>query len=271
MRSLFAFLWKYQFTVLFIILETIALLLLSDSYSYHKSIAGSTINDLTGGVFSVSNNVSGYFSLRKNNEQLLEENARLKNSLSSSFLTTDTTFAYSDTLFRYIPAHVISNSVNKRNNFIMIDKGRLHGIKKEMGVVSSTGLAGIVTGVSDHYAVAMSMLNMNIRISASILKNNQLVNVIWNNMDYRFGEVIDIPSHITLQKGDTIVTSGNSLIFPKGINIGTIVSHDASENKSLGKAKIRFSTDFNSLGFVYVIRNMMIEEQSELINESGDE
>lgn len=271
MRSLFAFLWKYQFTVLFIFLEGIALVFLFNSYTYHKSLAFNTVNDLTGGVFSASSDISGYFSLRQENDQLLEENTFLLNKLKSNFIQKDIQSLQQDSLYRFIPAKVVSNSVDNRNNFIMINKGLEDGIEKEMGVVSSTGLVGIVVGVSDHYAFIMSMLHQNSRISARIKKNKQLVNVIWNGQNHKYGEVIDIPSHITLLKGDTIVTSGNSLIFPEGINIGTIIEQEKTEDKALGNAKAIFSSDFNSLYYVYVIQNQMKEEQQNLMNEQADE
>jgi rod shape-determining protein MreC len=270
MRSLFAFLWKYQFTVLFIFLESIALVLLFNSYTYHKSLAFNTVNDLTGSVFSMSTNVSDYFSLKTENEQLLEENARLRNLLHNGPLFADTVSQKEDSLYQYITAKVVSNSVDNRNNFIMINKGSLDGIEKELGVISSTGLTGIVVGVSRNYAYIMSMLHQNSRISARIKKSNQLVNVTWSGLDYRTGEVIDIPSHIILSPGDTIVTSGNSLIFPEGIEIGTIISQEKTPDKALGNAKLVFSTDFNSLSYVYVIRNLSKEEQQILMNQADE-
>ncbi len=271
MRSLFAFLWKYQFTVLFIFLESIALVFLFNSYTYHKSLAFNTVNDLTGGLFSVSSDISGYFSLKQENIQLLEENNNLKNRLETNIRQKDTQFIYRDSLYRYIPAKVVSNSVDNRNNFIMINKGLEDGVEKEMGVISSTGLVGIVVGVSDHYAFIMSMLHQNSRISARIKKSKQLVNVIWDGQNHQYGQVIDIPSHIILLKGDTIVTSGNSLIFPEEINIGTIIEQEKTEDKALGNAKLLFSSDFNSLYYVYVIQNLMQEEQQNLVNEHADE
>ena len=148
----------------------------------------------------------------------------------------------------------------------MINKGRSDSIEPEMGVISSTGLVGIVVGVSDNYAYVMSLLHHNSRISAQIKMNGQLVNVIWPGTNYLFGEVIDIPSHITLSKSDTIITSGNSLIFPEGINIGTVTTQSKSADKALGKAELRFATDFNSLHFVYAIRNLKLQEQQQLID-----
>lgn len=265
MQSLLAFLRKHQFFTLFILLEFLSFFLLSNSYSYHKSLQFNTVNDLSGNLFSNFNSIESYFLLKKENRKLLTENALLQNKLKSSFLTTDTAFAYSDSLYNYISAKVVSNSVNQQNNFMLVNKGTVHGIEKEMGVISGNGIAGIVIGTSKHYSRVMSVLHQNTRISGRIKKNNQLVNVVWDGKNYMQGLVNDIPSHILLMPGDTIVSSGNSLIFPEGIVIGTIVDQTIAENKNLGEATLTFITDFNSLQHVYLIKNNMKTEQDSLI------
>ncbi|MCF6171351.1 MAG: rod shape-determining protein MreC [Bacteroidales bacterium] len=266
MYNLLAFFWKYRFFAFFVLLEVVSLWLLSNSYSYHKSLRFNAVNDATGNLFSSYNNVASYFSLRKENEKLLAENALLRNSLPSSFLITDTAFTFTDSLYHYLPARVLSNSVNKRNNFILVNKGWVHGVEKEMGVISGQGIAGIVIGTSKHYSSIMSVLHQNSRISGRIKKNKQLVTVVWNGQNYSEGLVSDIPSHIRLQRGDTIVTSGNSLIFPEGIVIGTVTEQRIPENKSLGEATLVFGTDFNGLQHVYLIKNKMKPEQDSLVN-----
>ncbi len=196
----------------------------------------------------------------------MEENTKLHNIIS--LLKHNDTLSEkeicNDTVYKYTGAKVISNTVNKKNNFIIVDKGSNDSIEKEMAVVSDKGLAGIVIGVSPHYSIIMSMLHQNSVISARIKKNNQLVNVIWGTDDIRFGRVEDIPSHIKLYKGDTVVTSGNSLIFPPGIEIGTIEKYEADSLKNLNSAIIRFSTDFNGLHWVYIIKNRDKKEQQSL-------
>ncbi|MEJ2595423.1 MAG: rod shape-determining protein MreC [bacterium] len=271
MRTLFAFLWRYHFTVLFIVLEGIALTFLFNSYSYHRSLVFNTVNDFTGKIYSISNDITGYFALRSENEQLLEENQRMYNHYYARAQVKDSSLVAGDSLFRFIPAKVISSSVDNRNNFILIDKGASDGIEKEMGVVSSRGLVGIVIGVSDHYAYIMSMLHKNSRISARIKKNDQLVSVVWEGMNYRYGTVIDIPSHILLNPGDTIVTSGFSLIFPDNITIGTVTGQEKTADKALGNAQITFSTDFNELIYVYVLENINKGEQQDLMDQFDDE
>ncbi len=266
MRNLFALLWKNQFLVLFVLLELVSLFLLSRSFSYHGAIAHSATSDISGSIFSSYSNITDYLSLKKENNVLANENAILKDQLESSFLVTDTQYVYHDSLYRYIPVKVVSNSVTKSNNFILVNKGRNHGVKKEMGVVSPTGIAGVVVGVSNNYSTIMSMLHSNMRISGRIKKSGQLVNVIWDNTNYMFGTVIDIPSHIKLSKSDTIITSGNSLIFPEGISIGEIESHNLDNNKNLSRAKLKYSTDFNSIMHLFIIDNIMKQEQDSLLN-----
>ena len=267
MRNLFALLWKNQFLILFLLLFSISLFLLSRSYSYHGSLAYNTTSDLSGGVFSTYSNITDYLSLKVENDKLADENALLRNLLLSSFLQTDTQYIYRDSLYRYFPVKIVSNSVSKRNNYILVNKGSKHGIEKEMGVVSPSGLAGVVVGVSENYSTIMSMLHQNMRISGRIKRSGQLVNVIWDNIDYLYGTVIDIPSHIQLDKSDTIITSGNSLIFPEGIIIGEVESHQIDDNKNLSRATLKYITDFNSIRHLYVIENLMKTEQDSLISQ----
>ena len=270
MHSLLLFIRKHWFVVLFLLLETGSLLLVANSYSYHRSLTFNTVNDFTGGLFSTYSNITDYFTLKEANESLSKKNADLLNQQTSSFLSTDTGFVYHDTLYKYISAHVISISTNHPANYIMIDKGSLHGIKKEMGVISNRGVAGIVIGVSKHYSLVMSMLHHNSIISGRIKKNNQLVSIIWDTGDYRFGKIIDIPSHIELNKGDTIATSGISMIFPEGIDIGTVEDYKENSNMDFMEGTLRYATDFNSLQNVYVIKNLMKEEQQSLLNQENE-
>jgi rod shape-determining protein MreC len=268
MRNLFAFLWKYQFVILFFVLEIFSIVLLVNSYSYHQSVTYKITSEFSGKIYSAYSNINGYFALKLENERLAAENARLRNQLSSSFLISDTCTVFKDSLYRAIPANVISTSVNRPNNYIMVDKGSKQGVKLEMAAISSDGIAGFVVGVSEHYSYIMSTLHKKTRLSASIVKNGQLVNIIWPGPDYRVGKVIDIPSHVHLVEGDTLVSSGNSMIFPQGIIIGTIIEQLESENKGLGNASIKFATDFNSLKNVYLIKSLMKSEQEKLIKES---
>jgi len=269
MRNLLLFLLKHQFFVLFLILEIVAFVLLSHSYSYQRSLTLNAANDLTGNVLKTSTNVSDYFLLSEQNKKLLAENARLRNLLPlADSVVTDSSHYIADSIYDYTPAWVIRNTVNRHNNFILLNKGLKEGVQKEMGVVSANGVAGIIIGVSKNYSIAMSLLNEHAKISARVKKDNQLVNVTWDQDKPELGTVIDIPSHLNLEPGDTVITSGNSFIFPAGINLGTIVSYQKSVNRSLNRAVLKFSTDFNSLHYVYLVKNLRKKEQEKLLEEA---
>ncbi len=272
MRNLVAFFLKHQFFSLFVILETIALVMLSYSYSYQRMLRFNAVSDVSGTLFADYHAITDYFHLKEENKTLLQENGRLFNMLLAGMLETDTgNLKTEDSSYVYIPAVVLRNTVNRNNNYIVLDKGKDDGIEKEMGIVSDNGIAGIIIGVSKHYAVALSLLNTHAHISARIKKNHQLVNVVWDEQHDTNGEVVDIPAHVLLSEGDTIVTSGNSFIFPAGLNVGVISRFEKSRNNSLNKAGLKFSTDFNSLYYVYIIKNLHKKEKLKLLEEAEDE
>jgi rod shape-determining protein MreC len=271
MRYLLYFLRKHYFYFLFLALEVISLLLLFNTNEYQNSAVTSFTNRLAGSVLNLSSNVSEYFSLRRVNRILAEDNARLHSNRSEAFYQADTeTFYHNDTLYkleyRYISAKVINNSTHKRNNFIMLNKGRRQGIENHMGVIMGDRIVGQVVNVSDHFCWVMSLLNKDSRISGKFRKNDQLVNIEWGGGNYQFGEVKEIPKHVQIFKGDTIITSGNSDIFPEGLLIGTIDNFTVAQEENFNYATIRFATDFNSLSFVEVLIDMMRKEKEELKN-----
>jgi rod shape-determining protein MreC len=215
------------------------------------------------------NGISEYFSLRKTNRVLIEEMAKLHSRIPEAFYTTDLNIFYKkDSIvkleYKYISAKVISNSTNKRNNFLMINKGSIHGIENHMGVIIGNKIVGQVVSVSPHFSWIMSLLNKDSRVSGKFKKNNQLVNVEWNGGSYRRGQVKEIPKHIVMVRGDTIITSGNSDIFPEGLLIGTIKSFSNPQDENFNNAELLFSTDFNSLGYIEVVVDMMRKEKEEL-------
>ena len=272
MRNLLTFFLKHQFFSLFIILEITSFAMLTNSLSYQRMLSFNAASDISGNVFNTYNGITGYFNLKEKNKQLLEENGRLFNMLLTNILTPDSSYREKkDSAFQYIPATVIRNTVNHVNNFIVLDKGKKQGIKKEMGVSSDNGVAGIIIGVSKNYSIAMSLLNTHSHISARIKKNDQLVNVVWGEKQGQLGEVIDISAHIQLNRGDTIVTSGNSFIFPAGLNIGTILDFEKSKNHDLNKAGLQFCTDFNSLHYVYIINSLDKKEKMKLLEDAKNE
>ena len=258
MYNLLRFIHKHHFVILFLVLEVLCVVMLTMTQNYHRQKRINTTNDIVGRIYETGTHIGDYFRLGKINRELAEENALLRRQLA---VVTDTTQGFqqvinADTIYNFIPARVVNSTVNRPNNYIMIDKGRADGIEKDMGVVSTNGIVGIVTDVSPHYASVMSLLHSFSNISVR-LKNNdeQLATLRWDTTNYRYGTVDGIPTHLRLHEGDTVVTSSYSYIFPENLMAGTVMELIPSPSGTLNKAKIKYSTDFASLKTVYVIQH----------------
>jgi rod shape-determining protein MreC len=225
--------------------------------------------DISGSIQTTFNNITQYFSLAKTNKELADFNSRLLNLSMKSYVKIDTgTYIINDTLYKqeykFLSAKVVNNSINRRNNYLTLNKGRNDSIENDMAVITSDGIVGIVKSVSANFASVISVLNSKIKISAKIKKNNYIGTLIWEGMDYRKGILKDIPSHAVLTKGDTIVTSGFSNIFPEGITIGTILYYKKDEGGNFYTIYVKFSNDMNKLNYVYVIKYLHKKEQTEI-------
>ena len=258
MYNLRRFILKHHFVILFILLEVISILLLARSQNFHRNRLVSGTNVVVGNIHEMGSDVGGYFRLRQANKQLAEENALLRKQISVVTDTTTNTYTLldRDTIYEYIPARVVNNSTGMANNYIIIDKGKVDGIRRDMGVISSEGIVGVVTDVSQHYASVMSLLHSKSFVGVRFKNSQQLASLRWNTGNYRFGMVEDIPTHVELHKGDTVLTSSYSFIFPEDMMVGTVEDPSAFSADALNKAEIRFATNFATLRHVYVIHNL---------------
>jgi len=270
-RNLFAYILKQYFFFLFLLLEVIAFSFVLQN-NFQRATFLSSTGKITGTVLTYMNNITEYLTLRKANDQLVNENARLRNRLPESYLITDKEMHYSsDSMYRYIGAKVISNSVKHQKNYLMLNKGSRHGIMKDMGVVTSEGIVGTVVDVTPEFSRVMSVLHVNNKINSRILKNNHLGTVEWPGNYYRHGLLVDIPMHVELFPGDTVITSGNSLIFPEGIMVGTVDEYNILPNEKFNTATINYAVDYNSIYYVYVIINLKKREQQRLETNSAND
>jgi rod shape-determining protein MreC len=269
MRNLIRFILNYHFFILFILFETVALLMVFRNNNYHKAFAHNLSLNLSGYISSNLFSLKQYLVLSEINQTLLEENTNLRNSLLTSYKqrvasTGDVEFDSAwDRQYKYIPARVIMNSVNKQTNFIHIDKGSIHGIQTDMAVISATGVVGIVTGVSDNFSTIIPLLNTDLRISSKLKNTHYFGSLHWNGRNPGIAVLNEIPHHVSLNAGDTIVTSGFSAIFPEGIMVGTIEDFRI-EGGNFFSIRVNLATDFRKLNYVYVINNILREELLEL-------
>ena len=270
MRSLIRYLIKNHAFVLFVLLETLALVMVFNYNSFQKAKYLNSANKITGKIYSVHQSVTGYFGLNKANRELAEENARLHNlmaiysrdaSPASGLSTVDFP---EDTTIRFIPAMVINNSVNRPFNYITLNKGSRHGIKPDQGIVSARGVVGVVAQVSESYAVGLSLLNQRWSISARLKKSGYYGSLVWQGVNYREAGLTEIPLHVDIAAGDTVVTSGYSSIFPEGFLIGTISSFDRPDGENYYSVQVELAVDFKALGHVEVVEILDKDEIIEL-------
>ena len=161
-------------------------------------------------------------------------------------------------------AKVINNSTNRRNNYLTLNKGSKQGVKPEMGVICSDGIVGIVKDVSEHYCSVISFLHKDSRFSARIKKNGYIGSMVWNGYDETHGTLNDIAKHVKVSKGDTIVTSSYSAIFPDGVFIGIVDEVTSTGGNNFQDITVKLSTPFGKLSYVYIISNLYKDEQKAL-------
>jgi rod shape-determining protein MreC len=269
MKNIVNFIVKHHIVLLFIFLEALSLTLLFRHSYYQKTAVINSSNYISGKIYTSYSSVKQYINLKEENERLANQNAWLLSFAPQSYtLLKKVSVPVNDSVYkqkyRWFSAKVVNNSVNKRNNYLTLDKGSLLGVKNEMAVVSVQGVVGIVKDVSPHFASVMSVLHKNCRISAQLKKGNYFGSLTWDGNDYRYAQLSDIPKHVEIKKGDTVITSYYSSIFPQGIMIGTIEEFTKTASDNFYQIKVKLSTNYKNLTNVYVIENLFKAEQDSL-------
>jgi len=219
-------------------------------------------------------NANRYFSLKKQNEILTQENNRLKSVLYNSKTKKD--FSYIDSLtfnhsYKFTPGIVLKNSYSSTKNVLLINKGVSDSIKQDFGVISSKGIIGIIDNSSKHYSTILSILNTSSKISAQLEKTNHFGTLTWNGVSPYFTQLVDIPKIAPVEVGDTIVTSGRSSIFPKGIPVGTIHDFKLDVAENYYEINIKLFNDMTNIEYVYIIENIDVPEITNLLKSSSNE
>lgn len=266
MENLLQFIKRFSLLLLFLALETVAIIMLVQFNSYQRSVLFSSANWVSGGFYQVVDAVGGYFNLREVNQSLSAENAALKNEIErlkaqqpALVTTTDSTLvATADTTFwqpySYVAAHVIQHSINKAQNYITLNKGTDDGILPDMGVVSPDGVVGIVKSASRHYAMVIPIINVQSRISCRLDSTQNFGSLVWDASDYRTAILQEVPGHATVKIGETVSTSGFSAIFPSNIPVGKVSDVTLIEESQFLQIKVELSVDFGKLSEVNVIQ-----------------
>ena len=270
MKELINFFSKHSFLILFLFLEGISMIFIFQNNSFQKSYFINSARNVTGYLYKTLQGYKEYFYLHEINKTLSEENVRLRNEVYSKHSRNeDSEIPVADTIedrrYTYKLVRVINNSVTRQYNYITLDAGSHQGLQQDMAVISEQGVVGIITAVSTNYALVLPVLNRNFRLSAKILRNNYFGILEWEGLSSKQVALKEIPVHADVFKGDDVVTSGHSAIFPEGIFVGKIVDL-RKEGGNFYDITVELATDFGNLYYVNVVKNLQRDEQITLEN-----
>ena len=260
MENLLLLLKRASSLLLFLLLEIIAILLIVFNNNYQHSVFSSSMTAVNGGISTLTGSISQYFYLTENNEDLLQENALLREELLAA--KAQLNGVVTDSLprdYKIITAKVINNSVNNQQNLIILNKGEKDGVMPDMGVICASGVVGIIKTVSDNFSVIIPIINNQSKISCKLDSSNNYGSLVWENADYRFAKLTEIPKHVRVNVGETISTSGFSSIFPADIPVGTVVNVE-EESEQFLSIEVQLSTNFRTLSYVEIMNYSLKQE-----------
>ncbi len=282
MQPILSLLIKYNHWFLFILLEGISIVLILCFNNYQNAVFFTSANSVAGNVYSLLTDIDGYFGLKNENEtllghnrSLLEEINALRNELAafkdSASLADNRFAAECSEGFTFETARVVNNSLNKVDNFVTIDKGSGNGITTEMGVFNEQGVVGIIYQTSENFSIVMPLLNSKSMLSCRVADSNNFCTLKWNGDDLQHSYLIDLPRYELFEKGDTVMTSGFSSIFPAGIPVGEILGLEDSDDGMFYRAKVKLFVDFSSIDNLYIVGSNKKQEQIELEQKTSKE
>ena len=270
MDRLLRFFYEYRAFFTFLLFELICAWLIVQNNKYQSASFFNSSNRLAVSIIGFSNGVREYFSLRDINKELATENAVLRTKLeqrNQSLYLLDVREIKDPAIinrFEFVSAKVVNNTTSLFKNFITINKGKDAGIEPGMAAISAHGAVGKVKSVSDHYAVLISLLNIDEHVSSVIKRTQNFGTVHWDGGNARFADLLYIPRHVKPLVGDTIVTSGYNAVFPQGVLVGIIREVKLKEEAPFYDLKIELAQDFTKLSFVEIVKSNLKAEKDSL-------
>lgn len=274
MRNLWLFFLRYYAFFLFLTLEAIAIVLMVNNNSYHGATYFNSANNISAEVYKYVADARSFIHLKTLNDSLSKENARLLNLLlSSPYNKKANRVTVGDSTMRrysYIEAKVLNNEINKRNNYLTLDRGSLHGIKEKMGVICGDGIVGTVKDVSEHFCTVISFLHKDSKISARLNSTKDYGSLVWEGLNPKFAQLKDIPTHVKVKLGDSVTTTGYSQKFPENIFVGRVVRCDLKSGDNFYNIEVALSTNFSTLRYVYIVEDNFSQEIKQLEEKEVD-
>ncbi len=281
MRNIFLFLRRYFNFLVFFILQVFCIYLIVQNSKYHQAVFGDTANKITGRVNAQYNKIEYYFQLKKTNDSLVAANERLYNMLGQNFnipdsinirQVVDTIRIDSITKYKkytYLQARVVANSVSSQNNYVVLQSIHASRFREGMGIVDpNNAVVGVITEVSGQFAVVMSLLHKDSKISGKLFKTGETGTVSWDGKKPNLITLSGISKGVKLTRGDSVITSGFSAIFPRGLLLGRIDEVYLEQSTNNLRIVLRTGANFHNLEHAYVIDNTEQQEIDKLLEKA---
>jgi rod shape-determining protein MreC len=275
MRNIFLFIRRYANFLFFLALQALALSFLFRYNKFHEAAFMGVASEITGRFNTRYNAVEYYFKLKKTNAALVQENLSLRSLLRSNYLAADTShLQVVDSIkidsilkyqkFNYMEAKVVGGFVTTQTNFFTLHRGSDQGVRVDMAVIGPQGIVGRVVNVSSNFSTVMTMLSRQFKVDGKLKTSGERGTISWDGLNPQFVQMRNIPKNVKVAKGDSVLTSELSSIFPANIMVGTVedVINDPSTN--FYTLRLRSGTNFSTLQFAYVVQNKQLEEQLQL-------
>ncbi len=275
MINILAILKRFHLQILFGLLLLLGISLTLQQKNYQRTKFINSANYISGGIYSSINSIEDYLNLKEVNTELQSENAILRSELISSLKKINGYYyQFNDTLYNqkyvYRIADVISNNYSSPSNYITLNMGSNDGIIEEMGVISPSGVVGMVGAVSNNYSTVISFLHPKTVISCKLKSNGVSGLLQWTGGDISKAQIKDIPITTRIMQGDSVLTSGYSSVFPGGVYMGKIKSFKKDLETQTQRIIVDLNIDFSSLNKVYVVENLYKTELEELNKKTAE-
>ncbi len=194
--------------------------------------------------------------LKNENDQLKQyglQNSRLKELLAYK----------SDSGYTLLAGEVIARNPGRYETTWIINLGTNDSLSENMAVLTTKGIVGKTVKVYQDYSMVQILKDATSKVSIRVQRSR----VIGILESYKMREVIGrFPSHLDVQDGDTILTSGLGGVFPKGIPVGVVVDKERMNDNVIRRTSIKLFQNPSLVEEVFVI-----EQKPTWIVEKGED
>ena len=217
-----------------------------------------SVTDWISSKFNALTNIN---DIENENEKLKEEVYSLQTEVNRLKLVEDENKKLSEILkidqkysdYSKVGARIIAKDTSNWYDVFLIDKGSNDGIEKNMVVIASGGLVGKVSETGFNYSKIVSIIDDTDSVSAKSLRTDDIGFVRGDLENQGLCKMEYVDNDAEIMKGDEIVTSHLSEIYPPGITIGYVKEIKTDENTLTKCAIISPTVDFKHLETVLVI------------------